>query len=74
MQQLSIGTVESISVIFPHRTILGSPEVMEGQSLIDGIISVRKCAFVSGTVLARKRKRYQSIAFELFLLSSLNEK
>ena len=52
IRQLSIGKFESVSVIFPLRTILGSQEVIKGQNSIDVIIFFfRKRAIVSGTVI-----------------------
>ena len=52
------STLNSISVIFLLRALLGSSEVIKGQSSIDVIIFFRKrvsgACVVSGTVIARR--------------------
>ena len=68
IQQLSIGRFENIYIIFPLRSLLGSPEVIKGQSLIDVSLLFRKCVIVSGTVLARRRQMISINSFLTLLL------
>ena len=60
IRQLSIRAFESISVIFPVRAILWSPEVFKGQRSIDircYYIFLRKRAVASGTMIGRRTQR-----------------
>ena len=54
-------------VIFLLRAILGSPEVIKGQSLID-VILFRKCAVMSGTAIARRTQMIPIDSFCTLLL------
>ena len=74
IRQLSIGTFETISVIFPLRAILGSPEVIKGQSLIDVIIFFGKRVIVSRTVKARRTQAMPVDSFLTLLLIKSSSK
>ena len=52
-------------VIFPFIAIIGLPEVIKCQSLLDVIISFRNREVVSGTMIPRRTHGKQSLNFYL---------